>query len=264
MLHIRRDRALLGAWLALLPACGSAEDEGGGDERGCSDFENNEGASFRCNDDPDTTDGDTDTGSDTDPTGDECELGMNEPPSSNEPQTIVLINDGDAPVYTRGGWCSPERFGFTVDGLAYSQNSHSMESCEVMIDNGFCGPFQGCKDGDGGVEPLVIGPGESYELTWTGDLWAEVELPEGCASEECVGGITCEARRQVAAGAAVKITVEAFPDCQQYGGPCACLDDATTCALNFNEEPPQVGGEPSVVEVEFSYPATGPIEIHIP
>jgi len=171
------------------------------------------------------TDGETTAPADGGTTGeDACLPAYDEPPGS---ETVITLRNDTADVLFVGiGGCTLVPFAMfdAADASVGWQSSDCAISCEdVLVDQCFyCGPCEG-------PSLLRLAPGESWDRTWSGRRFDQVDFPSGCVDQPCEP--TCE-RAALAEAGAYTLRAQARLDCGAADpSACECPDGAGTCAL---------------------------------
>lgn len=147
-------------------------------------------------------------------------------------ETVVTIRNATAEVLYvgRDGGCALEPFdmlGIDDAAIAWHSGDCAM-SCEDVLGDAcfFCGPCAG--------SPIVrVGPGETWERTWSGLSFPRIDFPAGCLDAPCES--TCERAQAVEAGA-YTLRAEARTECGAADpAGCECPDGAQTCTLTIGD-----------------------------
>jgi hypothetical protein len=179
-------------------------------------------------------DGRGDGGESDGDTVDACVLPHNDP-SPTHSAAIMIRNDSDAPRFV----------------VSYSPFECSNTMLEILIedksilwDSPMAVPFpcDACNllcDLEGGVPGLVINPGATAEIPWSGGYWTETPLSEACARVACdadprwgndpILPTSCDVLRYVGRVDYVA-RVHVYDDCPGYTDNCTCEGDV--CEFN--------------------------------
>ena len=184
-------------------------------------------------------------GTEAGPIDESCAALEDDPLDGAQATTISLANVGDVPLYIiETGGDNHDLVRFVVDGDRFltAELGYPAECASVEDNLDFlCAEEPVLKDG----ERLVrIDPGASFSFDWNGSLWELVPIDDSCYGEPLCGqgpSLGCEARRTIAAGAALSLRLVPHAGCTMSDdSECACPPGESSCAIAV---PPDSGSK---------------------
>lgn len=201
-----------------------------------------------------------DEGSDTGgPPADAC-APIRSDEGEGQPVSITLRNAHAEPIFVGlGNECVLETFEVLAeDGTALDVvGPNCTQSCTEVIESGChsleCGACAG-------PQLVRLEPGGTWQVEWSGVLWAGLAVPAACASPaDCSGG--CTARRLPEPGAHV-VRAIAFATCTyddaQPCEPCSAGDTACTLVAGFQSD---FSDPDFIAEAVLDVPSTTAVEL---
>lgn len=227
------------AAIAVFTVCLACSDTAVGDER--SETTNSSMSETETEGDSESSES-----SETSEGEDVCELPANASPDAAVP--ISIRNDRDVAIYAMpysSFGCNYAQVEIDIDGAPVLW--HHAGTYAYDCSGELCG--WGCSDG--GAMGLIINPGETAELSWSGGYWASAALPEACMAElgcDNDPGDSCQALELVDPGTPYTVRVNLSETCPVDDECMACTEGV--CEVFFYE--PEPGSE--TVEASASFP----------
>jgi hypothetical protein len=193
-----------------------------------------------------------------DPNGASCSDWNDEDPI--HPVTVRIRNHTANPLYlgSANGGCQRFIDLFLSDASGedarFRGPGSCMGTCEVLQEG-----IPGCTD-DCPVPPTIyIAPGGFWEDAWSGNVYVQEEMPEGCWFDDDAAQPTCS-RNVVAPAGSYTFTARAWPSPPEcLDGECGCAPDVNgSCTMNQWQP---LSGTPLEATGTLSFPADGLVEV---